>query len=66
MARTANESKSGLITAKYWIEQSGYVPGQTLHFNGDVENRSGKVMNGSRVRFIEVIPIHYYYMFFIT
>ena len=39
--------ESGPITAKCWIEQSDYVPGQTLHFNGDVENRSGKVMNGS-------------------
>jgi len=62
MARTATESKSGLIKAKCWIEQSGYVPGQTLYFNGDVKNNSVEMMGGSRVQFKEVLD-HFIILF---
>ncbi len=60
MAKAATESKSGLIKAKCWIEQSGYVPGQTLFFYGGVKNKSGEMMGGSRVQLTEVLD-HYYF-----
>jgi len=46
--------KSGPITAKAWLSQTGHVPGQTLYFNAEVENLSGKKMRGSRVQLVEV------------
>ena len=52
--------KSGPITAKAWLSQTGHVPGQTLYLNAEVENCSGKKMRGSRVQLVEVsVQLHY-------
>lgn len=48
---------SGPISARCWMTQSGYIPGQTVYFNGEVENRSGKMMDSSTVRLVEVLPL---------
>ena len=47
--------KSGPITAKTWINQVGFAPGQTLYFNAQVENTSRKQMRASRVQLVEVL-----------
>ena len=50
--------RKGPVTAKAWIDQSGYVPGQILYFNASVENLSKKKMEGSTVQLIQKIVYH--------
>ena len=45
---------SGSITGRVWIDRAGYVPGETIYFNAEVDNASGKVMDGSKVQLVEV------------
>jgi len=52
--------KSGPIIAKAWVDKTGYVPGETIYFNGHVENQSGKPMRGSRIQIVEVCNTTYY------
>ena len=47
--------RKGPVTAKAWIDQSGYAPGQILYFNASVENLSKKKMEGSTVQLIQKI-----------
>ena len=51
--------KSGPIIAKAWVDKTGYVPGETIYFNGHVENQSGKPMRGSRIQIVEVCSTTY-------
>lgn len=46
---------SGLITVKVWLDRTGYVPGDTILLNADVENESQTALLGSTVSFIEVL-----------
>ena len=46
--------QSNPITAKFWMERVGYVPGEKIYFNAEVENLSRKSMHGSKVEIIEV------------
>ncbi len=66
--------KSGPITAKAWLSQTGHVPGQTLYLNAEIENLSRKKMRGSKVQLVEVschinsmpLRVHFYNFFLIT
>jgi hypothetical protein len=46
--------KSNPITAKFWLDRCGYVPGEKIIFNAEVENLTRKTMRGSKVQIIEV------------
>ena len=46
--------QSGPITAKVWLDRVGYVPGEKILFNAEVENLSRKKMRGTRVQIVEV------------
>jgi hypothetical protein len=46
--------KSNPITAKFWLDRCGYVPGESIIFNAEVENLSRKAMRGTKVQIIEV------------
>ena len=46
--------KSKPITARAWIDQIGYVPGEKILFNGRVDNPTGKTMRQSKVQLVEV------------
>lgn len=46
--------KTEPITAKAWISQAGCIPGQTVLFNAEVKNPTGRKMQGSRVKLEEV------------
>lgn len=51
--------KSNPITAKFWLDRAGHVPGEKINFNAEVENLSRKNMRGSKVQIIEVtITVH--------
>jgi|ERR1712071_70934 len=45
--------KSKPITARAWIDQIGYVPGEKILFNGRVDNPTGKTMRQSKVQLVE-------------
>lgn len=46
--------QNGPFTVKAWLNKSGYVPGEILYLNGEVENFSGKTMMGTAVQLIQV------------
>lgn len=46
--------RSGYITVKVWVDQTGYVPGETILFRVYLENESQTAILGSTVSFIEV------------
>lgn len=45
---------SNPITAKFWLDRAGYVPGEKMKFNAEVENLTRKRMRGSKIQIIEV------------
>jgi len=45
--------QSGPITASCWLPKSGYVPGESVIFCGQVENLSKSPLNSTTVRLIE-------------
>jgi hypothetical protein len=47
--------RSNPITARFWLDRMGYVPGEKIYFNAEVENLSRKTMHGSKFQLIEVI-----------
>ena len=49
---------SGPITVRAWVEHIGYVPGQTLLFYAEVENKSRKMMNGTKMQLIQYSTFH--------
>ena len=53
--------KSNPITAKLWLDRCGYVPGEKIYFNAEVENLSRKTMRGTKVQIIEVREEKMYY-----
>ena len=46
--------QSNPITASFSLDRMGYVPGETIYFNAEVENLSRQVMHGSKFQLIEV------------
>ncbi|XP_046451060.1 arrestin domain-containing protein 17-like isoform X1 [Daphnia pulex] len=50
--------KSNPITAKFWLDRCGYVPGESIIFNAEVENLSRKAMRGTKVQIIEKTSYH--------
>lgn len=50
--------QSGPITAKVWLDRVGYVPGESIPFNAEVENLSRKKMRGSSVQLVEARLFH--------
>ena len=49
---------SGPISARVWIDRTGYVPGQLVPFCAQVENRSGRQMLGSKVQLVQNTTFH--------
>ena len=47
--------QSNPITPRFWLDRMGYVPGEKIYFNAEVENLSRKTMHGSKFQLIEVI-----------
>ena len=47
--------KSGPITAAIHSNRTGYVPGEIIGFNAEVENSSDRLMNGSFLNLVEVV-----------
>ena len=39
--------------ADVWLDRSGYVPGEKIHFNANIDNYSGKSVRGTTVQFIQ-------------
>uniref|UniRef100_A0A0P6EZD4 Arrestin domain-containing protein n=1 Tax=Daphnia magna TaxID=35525 RepID=A0A0P6EZD4_9CRUS len=49
---------SNPITAKFWLDRAGYVPGEKMKFNAEVENLTRKRMRGSKIQIIERTNFH--------
>ena len=47
--------QSGPITAAIHSNRTGYVPGEIIGFNAEVENSSDRLMNGSFLNLVEVV-----------
>nr|CAG4641027.1 EOG090X09LQ [Eulimnadia texana] len=45
--------RSGPITARAWLDHTGFVPGETLFFCGEVDNQSGKRLEATKLRLVE-------------
>lgn len=52
--------KSGPIAAQFHIDRAGYVPGDTVYLNAEINNNSSRRMRASRVKLIMVCPKRYY------
>jgi hypothetical protein len=50
--------QSNPITARFSLDRMGYVPGEKIYFNAEVENLSRQVMHGSKFQLIEVVRKH--------
>ena len=46
--------RSGQISAKAWLDHSGYAPGENIHFNAVIDNNTGKSVNSSTAAFVKV------------
>lgn len=46
--------QSGPITARCWLAQTGYAPGQAVLFNGHVDNKSRSPLVATRLELVEV------------
>merc|ERR1711971_1220350 len=47
--------KSGPITAEITSNRAGYVPGEMIGFNAEVENLSNRMMEGSFLNLVEIV-----------
>lgn len=45
--------QSGPITARCWLAQTGYAPGQAVLFNGHVDNKSRSPLVATRLELVE-------------
>ena len=52
--KTLGIFQSNPITATFWIDHQGFVPGEIIYFNAKVENFTGKTMRGTKVQIIQV------------
>ena len=46
--------KTGPISAVFRIDRSGYVPGDSILLNAEINNNSNRTMNSSKVRLFQV------------
>ncbi|XP_057375199.1 arrestin domain-containing protein 17-like [Daphnia carinata] len=50
--------KSNPIMATFWLDRAGYVPGEKIILNAEVENLTRKRMRGSKIQIIERTNFH--------
>ncbi|CAH1798043.1 unnamed protein product [Owenia fusiformis] len=49
---------SGPISATFRIAKQGYVPGEPIYINAEIENNASRKMKASRVEFKQIIAFH--------
>nr|CAH0110052.1 unnamed protein product [Daphnia galeata] len=55
LRQSVSKPQSGLkrIMADAWLDRSGYVPGEKIQFNANIDNFSGKSVRGTTVQLIQ-------------
>jgi hypothetical protein len=56
LRQSVSKPRSGLkrIMADVWLDRTGYVPGEKIQFNANIDNYSGKSVRGTTVQLIQV------------
>jgi hypothetical protein len=62
LRQSVSKPRSGLkrIMADVWLDRTGYVPGEKIQFNANIDNYSGKSVRGTTVQLIQVQQSYYY------
>ncbi|XP_046637561.1 arrestin domain-containing protein 17-like [Daphnia pulicaria] len=55
LRQSVSKPRSGLkrIMADVWLDRTGYVPGEKIQFNANIDNYSGKSVRGTTVQLIQ-------------
>jgi hypothetical protein len=64
LRQSVSKPQSGLkrIMADAWLDRSGYVPGEKIQFNANIDNFSGKSVRGTTVQLIQVIQFTFLFI----